>query len=278
MNLKYIKTTPNFQFGAQTVIDLLPTTYTNDAFGEIRAIALDGEPWFVAMDVAKILKYARPNDAIRTHCKAQQIIKINTTENHRGNPNMMVIPERDLYRLIMRSQLPSAEQFEEWVVGEVLPTIRKHDMYATQDFVESALADPDTMIRTLQELKEARRQRDHAIATKAEIGSRREATAMNTASKLSKENNKLREQIGDSKTYKQARAIPWLKEFFNLDKPTYSQIGKALTKVSRELGIEPQTIEHSKWNTVKTYHTDAIAHFKQALIDDQNLMRNYRKY
>ena len=124
----------------------------------------------------------------------------------------------------------------------------------------------------------AEKQRDHAMATKAEISRRREATAMNTASRLSKENTRLRDQVGDSKTWKQARAIPWLKDFFNLDRTAYSQIGRRLTKESQALGIEPRTIEHSKWGTVKTYHSDVIEHFKHKLISDLNLMRKYRKY
>ena len=97
---------------------------------EVRALAGDdGEPWFVASDVAKVLGYSRPNDAVRAHCKAAS----STTVNHRGAPgstNVSIIPERDVYRLIMRSKLPAAERFEEWVVGEVLPTIRRTGSYA----------------------------------------------------------------------------------------------------------------------------------------------------
>ena len=67
---------------------------------------------------------------------------------------MKIIPERDVYRLIMRSKLPAAERFEEWVVGEVLPSIRKHGIYATPATVENMLADPDSMIQVLEAFKE----------------------------------------------------------------------------------------------------------------------------
>lgn len=276
----YIKnsTTPTkCQFDTHAVMNSLPTTFTHNAFGDVRVIMVDCEPWFIANDIASILGYARPNDAITAHCKAYELIRINTV-NYRGNPNMMIIPERDVYRLIMKSKLPAAEQFEEWVVGEVLPSIRKHGMYGTPEFIESALADPETMIRTLQALKETQQQRDCAIATKAWISRKREATAMNKASQLSKENTRLREQVGDSKTYKQARAIPWLGDFFKLDRTAYIQIGKRLTKESKTLGYEIKEVPHSKYGSVKVYHADVIHHFKHKLISDLNFMRRYRKY
>lgn len=92
----------------------------------VRVIEQDGEPWFVAKDVAEALGYAKPRNAIAEHCKGASIQGVLTAG---GTQNMTVIPERDLYRLVMRSRLPSAEQFEEWVVGTVLPSIRKHGGY-----------------------------------------------------------------------------------------------------------------------------------------------------
>jgi len=116
-------------------------------------------------------------------------------------------------------------------------------MYATSDFIEKALADPDSMIKTLQVLKETRverdralLERDHAIATKAEISRKREATAMATASKYKRENENLKTCLGMSKNWKQARAIPLLKHYFILNRTTCIQIGKALSKMSKQLG------------------------------------------
>jgi len=83
-----------------------------------------GDPWFVARDVADALGYSKPENAVARHCKAA------TTTPKQGGGFMTIIPERDLYRLVMRSKLPSAEQFEEWVVGQVLPSIRKTGQYA----------------------------------------------------------------------------------------------------------------------------------------------------
>ena len=78
-----------------------------------------GDPWFVARDVADALGYSKPENAVARHCKAA------TTTPKQGGGFMTIIPERDLYRLVMKSKLPAAEHFEEWVVGQVLPSIRK---------------------------------------------------------------------------------------------------------------------------------------------------------
>ena len=88
-----------------------------------------GEPWFIAKDIAEALGYANTSKAINTHCRA-----INTCHTEMGGQvrAVQIIPERDMYRLVMKSKLPAAEQFEEWVVGQVLPTIRKTGAYTAQ--------------------------------------------------------------------------------------------------------------------------------------------------
>ena len=76
----------------------------------IRVIDQAGEPWFGAKDVAELLGYAKPENAISAHCKAT------TTTLKQGGGFLTIIPERDLYRLVMRSKLPAAAAFEEWGV------------------------------------------------------------------------------------------------------------------------------------------------------------------
>ena len=96
---------------------------------QVRIVEIDGEPWFVAKDVAEVLGYARPRDAVADHCKGAAKHRLPTPG---GMQVVAVIPERDVYRLIIRSNLPEAERFEEWVVGEVLPSIRKTGSYTHQ--------------------------------------------------------------------------------------------------------------------------------------------------
>jgi len=94
---------------------------------DVRTIEVDGEPWFVARDVASVLGYAKPENAISMHCKAPLKQGIPSAS---GIQQTTIISERDLYRLIMRSSLPAAEKFEEWIVAEVIPSIRKHGHYS----------------------------------------------------------------------------------------------------------------------------------------------------
>lgn len=94
---------------------------------EVRTVIKDGVPWFVAKDIAEILGYSNPQKAVRDHCKT--VIPVGVNGSFTLDPQTIIIPERDVYRLVMRSKLPTAEKFEEWVVGEVLPSIRKTGKY-----------------------------------------------------------------------------------------------------------------------------------------------------
>lgn len=98
----------------------------------VRIIVEDGEPLFCASDVCKTLGYSNARDAMRVHCAEKGVVKRDTPTSG-GVQAMAYIDERNLYRLIMRSKLPSAEKFQDWVCGEVLPSIRKTGKYATQE-------------------------------------------------------------------------------------------------------------------------------------------------
>jgi prophage antirepressor-like protein len=100
--------------------------FNSDEFGEIRTVEIDGKPYFVGTDVAKALGYSNPRKAILDHCKG---VTKRDTPTSSGIQSMSYINEGDLYRLIMKSKLPSAEKFESWVMDEVLPTIRKTGSY-----------------------------------------------------------------------------------------------------------------------------------------------------
>lgn len=105
--------------------------FSNAEFGSIRVVLKGSEPWFVANDVASALGYAVPKKAVIDHCKYAEIFKgtdsVPLTDSPRG---ISIIPESDVYRLIMRSNLPNAERFQDWVVEEVLPSIRKTGNYS----------------------------------------------------------------------------------------------------------------------------------------------------
>lgn len=94
---------------------------------DVRVVIVDGEPWFSGKDVAEGLGYSNPQKAVRDHCKSPRPVGVN--DSFTLGPSANIIPERDVYRLVMRSKLPQAERFEEWVVSEVLPSIRQTGGY-----------------------------------------------------------------------------------------------------------------------------------------------------
>ena len=103
-----------------------PQTFSNEKFGRVRIVMVDNKPMFLANDVAKALGYINTRDAISKHCKG---VAKRDTPTKSGNQQVSYIPESDVYRLVMRSKLPQAEQFQDWVCDEVLPTIRKTGGY-----------------------------------------------------------------------------------------------------------------------------------------------------
>ncbi|NJJ36743.1 transporter [Clostridioides difficile] len=128
-------------------------SFNNSLFGEVRFMEINKKPYAVANDIAKALGYSSPKDAISRHCKGAMFHSY-LTEG--GNQELKFIPEGDIYRLIIKSKLPSAEKFESWVFDEVLPTVREHGAYLTDDKIEEILSNPDTIIKLATDLKEKR--------------------------------------------------------------------------------------------------------------------------
>lgn len=138
------------------------TSYAFDG-SNVRTLVIDGQPYFVGKDVAEILGYANTRDALSKHVDSEDK---NTVAIHdgikRGNPNQTVINESGLYSLILGSKLPQAKEFKHWVTSEVLPTIRKHGAYMTDEKIEEVLLNPDTIIKLATELKTERERRSIA--------------------------------------------------------------------------------------------------------------------
>ena len=136
--------------------------FKNPEFGQVRVITKDGEPWFVGKDIAEILGYSNPSKAVIMHVDEDDRTKEMIPHSQNGNmvkTQTTLINESGLYSLILSSKLPSAKKFKRWVTSEVLPSIRKHGIYATPKTIEDMLNDPDTMIKTLQALKKEREEK-----------------------------------------------------------------------------------------------------------------------
>lgn len=143
--------------------------FNSPQFGDIRVISDENNnPLFVANDIACALGYSKPNNAISNHCK-HATLKQGIIDSMGRVQTMNVIPESDLYRLVLKSQLQEAEKFQDWVCEDVLPSIRKHGLYATATTIEQMLSDPDAAIQLLQKLKDERSKRIEAESKNKEL-------------------------------------------------------------------------------------------------------------
>lgn len=121
--------------------------FKNAEFGSIRTLVINDEPYFVGKDVAEILGYTNPQKAIRDHIDEEDKT-VNESFTVNGTKGIL-INESGLYSLILSSKMSNAKKFKRWVTSEVLPTIRKHGIYA----VDELLNDPDMLIAALTKLK-----------------------------------------------------------------------------------------------------------------------------
>ena len=128
--------------------------FENQEFGNVRIINEADRYLFCASDVARALGYAKPANAVATHCRYTLKRGIPHPQARNKEIEMVFISEGDVYRLIVHSKLPSAERFERWVFDEVLPTIRKYGAYMTDSVLEQVMENPDTIYSLAAQLLE----------------------------------------------------------------------------------------------------------------------------
>ena len=128
----------------------------------VRTLLRDNEPYFVGKDVAEILGYSNPRDALSKHVDSDDkgVAKCDTLG---GTQKLTVINESGLYSLILGSKLPTAEKFKHWVTSEVLPTIRKHGAYMTDAKAAAIVTDKGSLADLLQQAAEQLKRKDIQI-------------------------------------------------------------------------------------------------------------------
>ena len=132
--------------------------FENKEFGSIRTMDIDGKPYFVSKDVAGILGYTNPSKALSDHVDDEDKLN-NESLSSLGQRGGWLINESGLYSLILSSKLPGVKKFKRWVTSDVLPTIRKNGMYATDEL----LANPDFAISVFQQLKAEKEEKQRLL-------------------------------------------------------------------------------------------------------------------
>lgn len=140
--------------------------FNNAEFGEIRVMLIDDDPWFVGKDIAAALGYGEGKSLANAVANHVDEIDKGVTEmmTPGGMQKMVIINESGLYSLIFSSKLENAQRFKHWVTHEVLPSIRKHGMYMTDNLLETAIANPDFVIGLIQNMK-AEKEKNAALQT-----------------------------------------------------------------------------------------------------------------
>lgn len=139
--------------------------FENQEFGRIRVVVIDGEPWFVGKDIAEALGYSNPRKALDDHVDPEDKMQgdgVTIRDSIGREQHPTIINRSGVYSLILSSKLPTAKKFKRWVTSEVLPSIERHGLYAT----EQLLNDPDLAIKAFTALKEEREKR---LALEAEV-------------------------------------------------------------------------------------------------------------
>lgn len=220
--------------------------FSNAAFGEVRVAGTSEQPLFCLADVCRVLEIKNVSDC-KSRLKQDGVVLTEVIDSLGRTQDAAFINEQNLYKVIMRSDKPQAEPFQDWVCGDVLPSIRKHGGYLTPEKVEEALLNPDTLIRIATALKEERAKRIAAECEVAKLepkGRFADAVAASDRSVLISELAKILRQNGVN--IGQNRLFEWMRlngylcskgEYYN--QPTQKSMELALFEIKKTSITKP---------------------------------------
>ncbi|UTQ80126.1 antirepressor [Bacillus phage vB_BceS_LY4] len=231
--------------------------FSHNMFGNLEILIKEGKEYFPATDVATALGYKRPQDAVRQHCKEDGSVNHRVADSLGRMQEKKYINEPNLYRLIVKSKLPQAEQFEKWVFEEVLPSIRKHGAYMTDQVLEQAVTNPDFAIGLLTKLKE---EKEKLAAAQQQIVQQQPLVTFAEACMQSNESLKVSEvaklaakhgiKIGQRQLF--AKLREWNLMFKRSTEPTQTAVEKGYFEIAQGVKQKPNG-EPFTWTT--TYVT-----------------------
>jgi prophage antirepressor-like protein len=209
----------------------------------IRVIDNDGEPWFVLKDVCEVLGLAETHRVaarLDSDEKADRTLMTVSSNGVQQTREMTIVNEAGLYKVILRSDKPDAKAFKRWVTHDVLPDIRRHGVYMTENVAERAISDPDWMIQLLTDYKRGKEERAKLKAENI---------------KLTYENADLEIQLDENKEYYSIKRVAKLN---GLDWRTISW--RALKDTSNFLEYEVKKAFDANYGNVNAYHIEAWRH------------------
>lgn len=211
--------------------------FNSEEFGEIRTAEIDGKPYFVGTDVAKALGYSNPRKAILDHCKG---VTKRDTPTSSGIQSMSYINEGDLYRLIMKSKLPSAEKFEAWVMDEVIPSIRTNGGYIVG---QETLSDDELMAKAILVAQKKIEERDQLIEEQKQ--------------QINVKNQIIGELKPKADYYDEILKNPGLVTITQIAKD-YGMSGKKMNDILHDLGIQYK--QSGQWLLYDKYSKNGYTH------------------
>ena len=230
-------------------------TFTFDGH-QVRVVEVSGEPLFVARDVASILGYQDTTQAVSNHCKKAKslkdidpsILRVQVNQSlSELDPKTKLIPESDVHRLIMQSKLPTAERFQDVVVEEILPAIRKTGSYHSKQLTPAEQALEHAKILVEQERKiEAVRMKQQQLQLQQDV---LEEQVAQTKERLS--------EIFGGEVWISVKGYA-NKYNIRADRATLAKIGKVATRLCKEQAIEKQKIDDQNFGTVGVYPPEIL--------------------
>lgn len=206
---------------------------------QVRTLLINDEPWFVGKDVAEILGYSNPRDALSKHVDSEDKNSVAIHDGNKGNPNLTIINESGVYALVFSSKLQSAKKFKHWVTSEVLPTLRKTGSYATPQ-----LTGEELMAKALIEAKSVLERQNKQIIEMKPKAIFADAVATSDTSILIGDLAKLIKQngtdIGQKRLFERMRNDGYLiKTGTSKNMPTQKAMEKGLFEVKERVISNP---------------------------------------
>ena len=206
---------------------------------QVRTLLINDEPWFVGKDVAEILGYSNPRDALSKHVDSEDKNSVAIHDGNKGNPNLTIINESGVYALVFSSKLQSAKKFKHWVTSEVLPTLRKTGSYATPQ-----LTGEELMAKALIEAKSVLERQNKQIIEMKPKAIFADAVATSDTSILIGDLAKLIKQngtdIGQKRLFERMRNDGYLiKKGTSKNMPTQKAMEKGLFEVKERVISNP---------------------------------------